>query len=475
MSQADESILKINIENYILEKYTPFKLRQPNFELIYYDEKEKVVEPISEHPLHGQQKCKQLTFPFARSGLFTADIRNIKTLVKKCEDQTVKEVFELTLNHNNKVDYQAGDTIAIVPKNSKLDVMQAIILMGLDENANKYCKFRPLSTTQNSKAKLPLHIPEDKTTPHEILTDCLNLRAVPTKQFLSVLASCCSFAEEANFLNCLSSKEGNHFYNELILEKGLNFLDILLLCTSCKPTLLMLIENLPRLFPRAYSISNSPNGHDNEIKIVFSVLQHTPGVATSMLKRLGAETREFPNEPKSVLMYFRNTNRFRYTPEVAHTSQQILIGIGTGLAPFIGFLEYKKQLYLENENEKKLGKTWLFVGAKRMESVIYRKKLKEYATENILDRYFESLSREKDAQYHYVQDQIKANVDEFVKFLLHRDTILYICADGAHISKSIKGAITECLTEKLGISKDEGTELIKDYEKHGKYVEDIWT
>ncbi|XP_050316427.1 methionine synthase reductase isoform X2 [Bactrocera neohumeralis] len=461
----------LNIKDYILEKYVPPKLSDPIYSVVF-------VDGIVENKLtfkHSQLRCTELVWPFSRTGAvpMQVPIKAAQILAEADDELKGKRILEITLDMQTAEDYfQPGDTIGILPINNIKDVQLLLKHMQLTNNIEDI--FQLLISTKCSKktAKLPTYIPTH-CKPYRLLRDCLNIHAIPKKQFLNVLANCCENNDERAFLCTLSSKEGSSYYNELILERGLKLLELLELCPSCKPTLEVLIEHLPRLLPRPYSIANSPVG--NDLKLIFSILPEKPGVTTDMLNNLATSLLNTanPSELPKITMYARLPNQFRFTSQEANERNHILIGVGTALAPFLGFLELKEQL-LANATFKTLGDTWLFAGAINETHLPCRERILAYKEAGVLQRYFESFSRVLSASFHYVQEQLLAHASEFVEFLMQENTVLYICADGGSISKSIEKAIMECLVQVKHITLDEASQELKLFKGNGKYREDLW-
>ncbi|XP_061393782.1 methionine synthase reductase [Musca vetustissima] len=454
----------INIHDFILKSYTEAKaLSDSNLELTYGEEH---VLPTTKE--HGQQKCPALIYPFAASPLFEVPIKGSKLLLESNADENInKSITEITLNvADTGITWQPGDTIAILPRNPRKEVESLLYALDLSDKADLTChiKVSPLCTKKT--VKVPAHIPTT-STPRELLRDCINIRGVLKKQLLSSLANYCSDNDEVQFLKSLSSKEASSQYNDLIMEKGFTLLDILEVCHSCRPPLALLIEHLPRLLPRPYSIANSQLENAKEIQIIFSTLCDKPGVTTQFLMD------KLQEEHPSIVMYLRQSNAFRYTTEEDFEKNQILIAIGTAMAPFLGFLQHKEHLS-KQETKAAGGQTWLFVGATSQEAILHRDQLLNWQDKNVLNKFVEAYSRSSASDYKYVQDALHHHGDSIVELLSNPNTALYLCADGGEISKSIEKCLLEIFQEKLQISETEATELLKDYKAKGKYRLDVW-
>lgn len=462
-----EEITK-TIENYdVLSKNcTPASLPVAYIDIQFHDD---ICQDDSEHM---QLKCSKLPFPFSASSVVTAPIREAQILYDG--EIGSKKFVELVLEYSKTNDYVfvPGDSVGILVSNSKEDVKT--VLERLQENDHKpdvICDIAIKKDTTKKNARFPSHIPQEMVTPRSILRDCFDLRSVPMKLFLRSLAEYTTDKDEKNLLMLLSSKEGSKLYNKLILEKTKSFLDVLDLCSSCYPPLSLLIEHLPRLKPRPYSIANSPLSNPGQIKLILSVLNENPGVGTAYLTEKVHNFLENPEKPEEISFYFRQTNQFYFQSE----KDSILIGIGCGVSPFLGYLQHKDELM--KQNHTKLGSTWLFVGSTCQDSAVHRDELLDYQIRGVLEHLYESFSRDPDpdcADFKHVQDRMRANAEDFVQQLTKKETVLYVCADGTKISKSIEDCIKECLVKVLECSDEEATLLIKVMRSSGKYKEDIW-
>ncbi|XP_039494623.1 methionine synthase reductase [Drosophila santomea] len=453
----------MDVGAYILSEYIPAKPLVGNLELCFTAGEQTPTEACA------QLKCGDvLKFPFARldSQPRSVKIKESKVLVAADKATATKSVVELTLE--STFDYQPGDTIGILPTNNPEQVESLLYRLELLDQADATCHLKIVLNCAKKNAKLPAHIPPT-TTPREILTHCLSLNFVPQKQLLSALAGFTNDDKERGFLSCLSSKQATEHYQSLILEKGLLFIDILELCVNCRPSLAFLAEHLPRLLPRPYSIASSPLEDGNrKLRVIYSLLSDRPGVTTSMLE--AAAQQSSPEHPKKVVIYPRISNLFRYT-EQDLGSNQILIAVGTGLAPFLGFLAHKEEL-LKQQSQKESGHSWLYIGAKTPEAILKREQLMAWQQCSLLERLRMCYSRGESPIY--VQQMLQEDCEDLVKFLMKPETVLYICADGAKISQSIASGLGRCLQKALHLSEDEASQLLKELKTQGKYREDVW-
>ncbi|XP_013099453.2 methionine synthase reductase isoform X1 [Stomoxys calcitrans] len=441
----------INIKDFILKSFKEAKpLSVEPCKTLYADE----MVPSDKH-----NHCSK--HPFARSQVFNVPIKKSELLViSGAEGTNNKNIIKITLKTKELgLEWEPGDTIGILPTNSDKDV--EFLLNRLDALASADYEILSNAGPLTSGCSV-----------RQILRDRLSLRSILKKQFLSALGDYCGDNEEKMFLKCLSSKEATSFYNELIINKRLTLLDILKICPSCKPPIEFLSKHLPSLLARPYSIANSPLANSNEISIVFSLLNEKPGpgVTTSMLSKKSEE-----NNP-SVSMYLRESNTFRYTID-DYGKNQIFIAIGTGLAPFLGFLQHKEEIKKQALSKTEgPGQSWLFVGATSEEAVIGRDQLLKWQSLNVLNKFVEAHSRCQTSVFKYVQDALMKYSHEIFEFLMTSDATLYLCADGGgEITKCIEGALADIIKNGMHLQEvNEAMQVLKEFKTSGKYKLDLW-
>lgn len=218
---------------------------------------------------------------------------------------------------------------------------------------------------------------------------------------------------ERRALEYLCSKEGVAAYTTHILNKNICLVDIFTIFKTCKPPIDILLANLPRLLPRPYSIVNSGLKDSSILKICFSVMtleNNRQGLATSWLETL-LELDDFENRmcklslnspnKERVPMYVRsNMVDFSLPPNIS--SHLIMIATGTGVAPFMGFLEERQMLMESTQSE--MGEAWLFFGCRNPDlDYLYEGELGQYEDSNVLNKCITAFSRVKNVEARRVQ------------------------------------------------------------------------
>uniref|UniRef100_A0A0A9ZI52 Methionine synthase reductase n=2 Tax=Lygus hesperus TaxID=30085 RepID=A0A0A9ZI52_LYGHE len=288
--------------------------------------------------------CTSAPLPFGISPLIQSEVVSGRLLTR---GDDVKETFELSLDIKEQFSYLPGDSVGVFPQNPLAEVNQLLKRLGLDEQKNAPIE---ITVKKGVKKKLPIYLPL-VSTPKIILESVLEIRGILKKGFLRSLAEYTTEYKEKRRLLELSSIEGAAEYDKYILQQGLTLSDVLTEIPSCVPPLSLLLEHLPRLMPRAYSIASSPLSCGKRINIVFNLVV-TPrgrmGVCSSWLKnkfedvddlskkfeKMGVQDSSPTRTSKTIPLFFRKPSNFRIPTPI--DAPLILIGPGTGVAPFIG-------------------------------------------------------------------------------------------------------------------------------------------
>lgn len=279
----------------------------------------------------------------------------------------------------SKMRYEAGDHVAIYPVNDT-DLVQR--LGKLCGDADLDVVFSLINTDLESSKKHPFPCP---TTYRTALTHYLEITALPRTHILRELVEYCTDEKDKEFLKLISSTtpEGKALYQSWLQNSCRNIVHILEDVKSCRPTLDHICELLPRLQPRFYSISSSSKLFATTVHVTAVLVQYeTPtgrtnhGVATTFL----AAKRPADDTDVVRVPIFVRKSQFRL-PTKSETPI-IMIGPGTGLAPFRGFIQERD---LARRDGKTVGETVLYFGCrKRSEDYLYDTELEQYAKDGTL-------------------------------------------------------------------------------------------
>ncbi|KAF5899695.1 methionine synthase reductase, partial [Clarias magur] len=272
-------------------------------------------------------------------------------------DDAVKHVIMLELNiQDKKISYQPGDAFDLLCPNRETEVEDLLHRLGLHDKKDHTVHLQLLQNTKKKGAHVPPYIPE-KCTLHYLLTWCVEIRSIPKKAFLRSLVDCTQETLQKRRLQELCSREGAADYDRFVRNASVCILDLLRTFPSCTPPLSLLIEHLPKLQPRTYSAASSSLCHPGKVHIVFSAVRfpacaehpERTGLCTGWLaggvstiiepygtKQSSRESADCAALPK-VHVAPRVNNIFHLPSDP--TVPMVMVGPGSGVAPFIGFLQ----------------------------------------------------------------------------------------------------------------------------------------
>ncbi|OYW30940.1 MAG: sulfite reductase subunit alpha [Chthoniobacter sp. 12-60-6] len=223
------------------------------------------------------------------------------------------------------------------------------------------------------------------------------------------------------------------------------------------------MENLRKLQPRLYSIASSVKAHADEVHLCIAAVRYNAdgvphkGVASTFLADrlpLGETTG----------IYFHAANHFRLPADL--TKPVIMVGPGTGIAPFRAFLE-------EREATQAPGKNWLFFGdQKRVSDFLYHDQIIEWVQKGHLTRLDTAFSRDQEEKI-YVQTRMLQAASELWQWL-EEGAHFYVCGDAKRMAKDVDDALHTIIQTAGGKSADEAAAYVSQMKKEKRYARDVY-
>lgn len=248
------------------------------------------------------------------------------------------------------------------------------------------------------------------------------------------------------------------------IPSGKTDLDVLLtLHTSeTKLELQTLVDILEPIVPRYYSIASSPSAHgEDEVHLTVAEveIETFTGLKTGFCSGFLAELKE----GDLVLFFIQRNNSFRLpSPD----TDIIMIGPGTGIAPFRSFL-------FEREQNSGNGRNWLFFGERNFVSdFYYQTELLELMDTGVLHKLNAAFSRDT-KQKVYVQDRMGENAAELLKWI-ENGAVIYLCGSKDPMSKDVDRKLIEILSERTFDTGKDASDYLKELEEMGRYIKDVY-
>ncbi|MCJ1454826.1 hypothetical protein MMC28_005179 [Mycoblastus sanguinarius] len=438
-------------------------------------------EPNKNH-LEGNQK-----------GPYNSHNPYIAPIAESREIFTVKDRnclhMEIDVKGSN-LSYQTGDHIAVWPTNAGREVDRFMNVLGLSEKRHTVISVKGLDPT----ARVPFPTP---TTYDAAVRYHMEICGPVSRQFVSSLAP---FApDESSKAEMTRLGNDKDYFQDKVSSQYLNIAQVLERVNSQNKwttvPFTIMIEGINKIQPRYYSISSSSLVQKDKISITAVVEEiRVPGsdnivkgVTTNYLLALKQMQHGDPHPDPHGLTYEIKGPRNKYDGihvpvHVRHSNFKlpsdpskpiIMVGPGSGVAPFRGFLQERAAQAQAGEN---VGQTLLFYGCRKStEDFLYKEEWEHY--KSVLGPTFTlitAFSRES-AKKVYVQQRIKENAALVNELLEKNKANFYVCGDAANMARAVTEELAKIISQERGVSLEKGEEVVKAMRSSNQYQEDVWS
>uniref|UniRef100_A0A8D8PWZ1 NADPH--cytochrome P450 reductase n=1 Tax=Cacopsylla melanoneura TaxID=428564 RepID=A0A8D8PWZ1_9HEMI len=437
-----------SVRQYTLKEYTDI-----NPDRVYTGEVNRL------HSLTNQRS------PFDVKNPFLAPILVNRELYKEGDRSCMHIEFDIS---DSKLRYDTGDHLALYARNQS----DSLARLGKLTDSDLDQIISLVNTDEDSSKKHPFPCPCSYRTAFSYYLD---ITSNPRTHVLKELAEYTTDPKEKEKLIQMSSTsaEGKALYQSWIVNDNRNIVHILEDLPSCKPPLDHLCELLPRLQPRYYSISSSSKLYPSVVHITAVLVEYTTptgrlnkGVATNYLK---THCKPEPGQPQPKAPIFIRKSQFKLPTRPSVPI--IMIGPGTGIAPFRGFIQERD---LARSEGKEVGDTILYFGCRRRnEDYLYGDELENYVKNGTLKLHV-AFSRET-AQKVYVTHLLEKNADELWRVIGESNGHLYVCGDAKNMAKDVHNIMIKVIQEKGNMTSEQAAAYLKKMETQKRYSADVWS
>jgi sulfite reductase (NADPH) flavoprotein alpha-component len=370
---------------------------------------------------------------YDRKNPFPAKIMKSRNLNK---EGSSKETFHVEISlEGSGIDYHVGDALGVYPENNARLIDEILGAAGFapDEAA-------------------PLPRGED-TTVFDALRYHYDI-SVLTEPFI---LACGRLSKNNRLQEIIEDPERRKAY---IAGRGL--VDPIVDFQVVFPTTEYLVAPLRQLNPRLYSISSSPKAHSGEVHLTVGRVSYDLhgrerlGVCSTFLAGL---------EPgRAVKVYPHGNKNFHLTAD--DDAPVIMIGPGTGIAPFRAFLE-------EREARSAKGKNWLFFGDQHAATdFLYEEQIERWMKSGLLSRFDTAFSRDEEKKV-YVQHRMQEQADELYQWL-EAGAYIYVCGDASRMAKDVDIALHQVVESVASIPAEEAAAYVEALKKDKRYLRDVY-
>ena len=333
--------------------------------------------------------------------------------------------------------YEPGDSVSIAAPNDPALVELLVAALGGDSEMRVPCPDgRERGLREALLTQVDIARPLDRTT--------------------DLLAMSARDAHEADALRRLTDGDDG------AEPADADLLDLIEAFPSARPAVRDLVQSLPSLKPRLYSIASALSATPGQVHLCISVTQHERrgrvrwGVASSFLgqRAVGHGT---------VLASIQGSH-FRLPADGA--APVIMVGPGTGIAPFRAFLQQRAALQLQ-------GRTWLFFGDQhRATDFLFEDEFAQWQADGTLERLDVAFSRDQ-AKKIYVQDRMREHARELWRWL-QQGGHFYVCGDALRMAKDVDQALRAIARSEGGLDEAQARDWIVALARQGRYQRDVY-
>ena len=337
----------------------------------------------------------------------------------------------------SRLTYEAGDALCILPTNCPElvdDIIKALDCQG-DEDVPVNGDLMPLNDALRTHFEIKL----------------------PSKDLLEEIG----YRSGDQELNSLLTSGDKDKLSEYLW--GRDILDLLLQFPDMEFTAAEFIALLKPLQHRAYSISSSSRKYPDSVHLTIASVRYESynrqhkGVCSIFLADLTSEETE-------VKCFFTPNKVFRVPED--NSLPVIMVGPGTGVAPFRAFLQ-------ERECRNASGKNWLFFGDRNSATdFIYRDELEAMQASGLLTHLDLAFSRDQQEKI-YVQDRMREKGAELFAWL-EEGGYFFVCGDAYHMAKDVDKALHEIIAEHGRLSEQQAIDYVSQLKKDKRYVRDVY-
>ena len=331
-----------------------------------------------------------------------------------------KETYHIEIEAED-VSYQPGDSIGIIPENNKAVVEEIIAITGIDDTTNVDYK-------------------DELYSVYDLLQKKLNITYLPERvirQYAAIVEKV-FVIERCNLLDLLKKypvKDADQFTE--------------------------IIKILELTAPRLYSIASSPEAHPGEIHI--TVAKNSFKVNNTIEYGLASQFLSHFNTSNELQFYIHPNNRFRL-PDTDRN--MIMIGPGTGIAPFRSFIA-------ERDATGASGKNWLFFGEQHfITDFLYQSEIQNWFETGSLTKVSTAFSRDQHEKI-YVQHKMMQHGNEFFEWL-ETGAYVYLCGTKDPMSIDVEQTLLDIIEKYGERSKEDAVKYLDSLKEDGRYVTDVY-
>jgi cytochrome P450 / NADPH-cytochrome P450 reductase len=392
-----------------------------------------------------------------------ATVRVNRELTVRAGTPDGRSVRHLEISLPVGASYAAGDHLGVLPRNEVSVVNRVLTRFGLDGG-----QYVTLAATGSA----PTHLPIGQSYPLlGILAGCVELKDVASRAGLSAMAAHMPDGRARDDLAGLAGTddESKARYREKIAVPRHTLLDLLEAHPECELPFAEFLDLLPALRPRYYSISSSPT-MSADVALTVGVVEGPARSGDGSTFRGVCSSHLSTVPERGTVFVFVRQPSIPFRPPANPHVPMIMVGAGTGMAPFRGFLQERESLRAKGVP---IATSLLFLGCRdREDDLLYADELKAYEADGVASL-IAACSRMKGYPHRYVQHALEASADQ-VWEAMQQEAVVLVCGNASTMAPGVRAALIAVFRAKTGAGESDGEAWLAGLRASNRYLEDIW-
>lgn len=383
--------------------------------------------------------------------------------------------MEVDLSEHPGLKYKTGDHLGVWAANPKPEVERLLRSLGKLSAANTPISLRSLD--EETKLKVPT-----PTTLEALFGNYLETcAAVPRETIASLVQFAPTNAAKEVLVNLSNDKAA---YEKLLDSMYINLGRLLEHATPGEGAwkdmpLSLVVEALPAMQPRYYSISSSSVVHARQIAITAVVSDKrmqgeaiVPGLCTNHLLGLQRSFLGVSGSNTSQTRINAHVRKSTFKMPARMAQPIIMVAAGTGIAPFRAFLQERERL---SKMGREIGRTILFFGCRNeTHDFVYAKELQEWAAMPEMHlSVITAFSRSDDGKKVYVQDRVKEFAEEVCDLVMDKEASFFICGSAA-MARDVSKVVGEEVRLRRGFDEQQSRKFMDKQKRIRRWQQDVW-
>ena len=373
---------------------------------------------------------------YSRKNPFPAKLKTNRKLTAEGSAKDTRH-FEIDLSGSG-LTYEVGDSLGVFPTNNPALVEEILGVLGF-----------------SGEEQVP-----DTNGNIVSIREALTKSYVITEKDKKLLAAIAEKDPTAAHFVPMTTPEGKAELDAYVW--GREVIDPLLAHPAAKFTPEEFVKCLRKLQPRLYSIASSQKAHASEVHLTVAAVRYE----THGRKREGVCSTFLSDraDNSSVPVFVHTAKHFRVPEDLS--THVIMVGPGTGIAPFMAFLQERKVSGATGQN-------WLFFGDQKASTdFLYREELEAWQKEGVLHKLSTAFSRDQSEKI-YVQHRMLEAAEELYAWL-EQGAYFYICGDASRMAKDVDAALHQVVEKAGGKSSEEAAAYVEELKKSKRYRKDVY-